>query len=203
MSSNIATPLNLCTFMYVLHTCAQDGKTAYDLANDEGYEEVVDYLKSKIGRESPAPTNVVKSVYNTADDGEEGAKDEKKEDGAEEKQDGPDMSPMTLIKISGMFKREKERSFEFQERRIIYKDADGKKKGEIPVKCIEEVSERNSDGFFDVCTKDFHDGGFRLKAVKDGEYARFKSIVKHLQEQRKKRQKAGKEVQNGYAVAAG
>lgn len=92
-----------------------------------------------------------------------------------------DLSNMVLTKISGRRKEPKTRIFKFTENAIFYKDEnDQELKGTIPAETLQGVSSRTPDGFFFVHTRKFHKGGYRLGTQYEGDYERFKAIVKCL-----------------------
>lgn len=96
------------------------------------------------------------------------------------------MSPMEVIKISGKLHRKKERTLEFHDDKIEYKDESGNAKGSIPSRKIKHVARRESDGKFKLVTHpNFHDGGFEFIIESDQDFKRFKKIVKHLKRVKK------------------
>lgn len=100
-----------------------------------------------------------------------------------------DLTPIWLTKVGGTVLKKKlqDREFIFDTEDkstpcIEYKNENGKVKGKIPVKYIEEVSAPDNRGFFSLRTGKYHNGGYRLKAKSSLEYERFKRAIDFMQE---------------------
>lgn len=112
-----------------------------------------------------------------------------------------DMSPMTVVKISGKFNRKLPRTFKFKRNKIKYIDTEsGAVKGTIPAKKIKYVTDRDSDNKVKLVTKpDFHNGGFELVIESKKNYKRFKRIVNHMTNHVGSDQKQAKDPKNDRA----